>query len=74
MKRLWLVALLIVAAIAAVAIVAYAANGAIPILEPAGPVALAERHVIFFTFALSGVIIVPVFIALFAFAWRYRAE
>ena len=45
----------------------------IPVLNPAGPVALAERSVIFTAFALSAIVVVPVFVLLFYFAWKYRA-
>ncbi len=45
----------------------------IPILEPAGPVAVAERNVIIVTFLLCCVIVIPVFVMLLVFAWRYRA-
>lgn len=45
----------------------------IPILEPAGPVAAAEKNVIVITFSLCALVVVPVFVMLFFFAWKYRA-
>jgi cytochrome o ubiquinol oxidase subunit 2 len=45
-----------------------------PLLDPAGPIALGERSVIYTTFALSAIVVLPVFIMLFLFAWRYRAS
>jgi cytochrome o ubiquinol oxidase subunit 2 len=44
----------------------------IPLFETAGPIAAAERNVIIFTFALSSIVIFPVFGLLFYFAWKYR--
>ena len=45
-----------------------------PILAPAGPVALAERDILFRAFAIMMVVAVPVFVMTFWFAWRYRAS
>lgn len=45
-----------------------------PLLDPAGPIALGERNVILTTFGLSAIVVVPVFVMLFLFAWRYRAS
>lgn len=44
----------------------------IPVLEPAGTVGEKERNLILFTLGLSLVVVIPVYIMLFAFAWRYR--
>src|ERR1700690_3332690 len=64
----------IAALCAIVALVAYLHGAYIPVLEPAGPIALAERNVIVITILLSGIIVVPVFFLLFFFAWKYRAD
>lgn len=45
-----------------------------PLLYPAGPVALAERDLLFTAFFIMLIVVVPVFIMLFLFAWRYRAS
>ncbi|HVM73758.1 MAG TPA: ubiquinol oxidase subunit II [Candidatus Paceibacterota bacterium] len=45
----------------------------IPVLDPAGSIALAERSVILVTFVFSSIVVVPVFVLLFWFAWKYRA-
>jgi cytochrome o ubiquinol oxidase subunit 2 len=77
MKRLWLFLAVLIGAGAVVAGGAWLArlSGAtLPILSPAGPVAAAERTLMLVTVALSGVVAIPVFGALFFFAWRYRAE
>jgi cytochrome o ubiquinol oxidase subunit 2 len=77
MRRLWTllgVTLCASALVAAAALLAHARGAAMPIFSPAGPVAAAELRLILATFALSGVVVVPVFVALFSFAWRYRIE
>jgi len=45
----------------------------IPVLDPQGPVALLELHVMIITVVLCAIVVVPVFFLLFYFAWRYRA-
>ena len=54
----------------ATAIYLHGAN--VAILDPAGPVALAERNVIIITLLLCAIVVIPVFAMLFIFAWRYR--
>ncbi len=45
-----------------------------PILDPKGPIALAERDLLFTAVAFMLVVIVPVFALTFWFAWRYRGS
>ncbi|WP_308367093.1 MULTISPECIES: ubiquinol oxidase subunit II [unclassified Microbulbifer] len=45
-----------------------------PLLHPAGPVALAERDLLFTAVLVMLIVIVPVFTMAFLFAWRYRAS
>ncbi len=45
----------------------------IPVLDPSGEVAGHQRNIIVFTIILSLVVIVPVFLMLAIFAWKYRA-
>ncbi len=45
-----------------------------PVFQPMGPIALAQMRVIIVTFALSSLVVVPVFFLLFFFAWKYRAK
>jgi cytochrome o ubiquinol oxidase subunit II len=45
-----------------------------PILHPKGPITLAERDLLFTAVALMLIVIVPVFIMAFLFAWRYRSS
>lgn len=47
-------------------------TGNVAVLNPGGIVAEKEKDLIIFTVLLSMVVIIPVFIMLFAFAWRYR--
>jgi cytochrome o ubiquinol oxidase subunit 2 len=48
--------------------------GRAPVLDPKGPIALAERDLLFTAFALMLVVVVPVFVMAFFFAWRYRSS
>ncbi|MEM9685115.1 MAG: cytochrome ubiquinol oxidase subunit II, partial [Pseudomonadota bacterium] len=45
-----------------------------PILDPKGPIALAERDLLFTAMAIMLIVIIPVFIFAFWFVWRYRAS
>lgn len=45
-----------------------------PVLDPKGPIALAERDLLFTAVAFMLVVIVPVFALTFWFAWRYRGS
>lgn len=55
-------------------LVAYAwlHRATLTILSPHGPVAAREASVIGYTVLLCGIVVVPVFVLLFAFAWQYR--
>lgn len=45
-----------------------------PLLDPKGPIALAERDLLFSAVALMLIVIIPVFVLAFWFTWRYRAS
>jgi len=45
-----------------------------PVLDPKGPVALAERDLLFTAIAFMLVVVIPVFVLTFWFAWRYRGS
>lgn len=45
-----------------------------PVIAAKGPVAVAERDVLFRAFAIMMIVVVPVFVMTFAFARRYRAS
>ncbi len=64
---------------AAIAFVAALLSGGcdlthLPILDPKGPIALAERNLLLTAAALMLVVIIPVFFMTFFFAWRYRSS
>jgi cytochrome o ubiquinol oxidase subunit 2 len=44
------------------------------VLDPKGPIALAERDLLFDAFYVMMVVIVPIIVLTLAFAWRYRAS
>lgn len=67
-----LIALAVIALVAAA--ISYLRTANIPVLEPAGTIALGERTVMFDTLELCAIVVVPVFFLLFFFAWKYRAE
>jgi cytochrome o ubiquinol oxidase subunit 2 len=45
-----------------------------PVLDPKGPIALAERNLLFDAFCVMMVVIVPIIILTLWFAWKYRAS
>jgi cytochrome o ubiquinol oxidase subunit 2 len=47
--------------------------GTMPLLFPDGPVGENERNILFRAFAIMMIVVVPVFMMAFWFAWRYRA-
>ena len=67
MSRLSVFLLCAGALVLAVATAVYVQHANIAILDPAGPVALAERNVIVITFFLCALVVVPVFVMLFHF-------
>jgi len=44
-----------------------------PVLDPKGPIALAERDLLYTAAALMLIVIIPVYVMAFWFAWHYRA-
>ncbi len=72
MKRYQVVLLGVFALALIVATTIYVQHVNIPILEPAGPVAAAEKNILLVTFFLCCLVVVPVFVLLGVFAWRYR--
>ncbi|MBP9761575.1 ubiquinol oxidase subunit II [Candidatus Saccharibacteria bacterium] len=45
----------------------------IPVFQTRGEIAHRQRNLLVFAIALAGLVLVPVYVMLFAFAWRYRA-
>lgn len=44
------------------------------LMDPKGPIATDEKHLILTAFALMLIVVIPVIIMTFAFAWKYRAS
>src|SRR5436309_2260667 len=65
------IVVLLVAAILGGSIV-YAGRKTVAVLQPGGTIAQQEKHLMLFALMLSLVVVIPVFIMLFGFAWRYR--
>jgi cytochrome o ubiquinol oxidase subunit 2 len=65
-------AALLLAIVLLFAIVIYLSTFNIPVLQPAGIVGQKERHLLYISLLLSVVVVAPVFIMLFIFAWKYR--
>lgn len=53
-------------------LVVYLHTQDVEVLAPRGPIAYQERKLIFFALALSLVVVIPVFVMTFFFAWKYR--
>ncbi|MEO4040322.1 ubiquinol oxidase subunit II [Hoeflea sp. CAU 1731] len=45
-----------------------------PILDPKGPIALAERDLLFAALFVMMIVVIPVFVMAFLVVWRYRAD
>jgi cytochrome o ubiquinol oxidase subunit 2 len=69
-RRVW--ALVFIALAFTFIAVLYLRTVNIPVLEPRGIVGQKERNLMYFSLLLSVVVVVPVFIMLFAFSWKYR--
>jgi cytochrome o ubiquinol oxidase subunit 2 len=50
----------------------YLASHHIAVLAPSGSIGKKERNLLFFSLALSVIVVLPVFALLFSFAWKYR--
>lgn len=46
----------------------------IPVLQPAGPIAEGQKELLFIASALMLIVVLPVFVLAFTFAWRYRED
>lgn len=44
----------------------------VPVLEPRGTIGEQQRNLILFALGLSLIVVIPVYVMLFSFAWRYR--
>ncbi|MCP4406393.1 MAG: ubiquinol oxidase subunit II, partial [Gammaproteobacteria bacterium] len=64
----------IVSTLALASLVAGCGLNTAPVLDPKGPIALAERNLLFDATGLMLIVIIPVFALTFGFLWRYRAS
>ena len=48
------------------------AGSYMPVLMPSGEIASQQRDLLFFTVALSAIVVIPVFVMLGLFAWKFR--
>lgn len=70
-KRILLWVVTMVVLVVAAVVLLHGTN--IDILNPQGPIAGRQRDLLVFTFLLSLVVIVPVFVLLFVISWKFRA-
>lgn len=68
--RFGLLTLVVLGIVAAA--VAYFSNHNVDVLSPQGPIGHKERNLIILAVALSAIVVIPVYIMLIGFAWRYR--
>lgn len=59
---------------AAVLLVGGCSAANMPLIFPDGPVGESERNVLFRAFVIMMIVVIPVFVMTFWFAWRYRAS
>lgn len=69
-RKLVPIVVLIVAVFAL--LVWYVRRTGVAVLDPAGIVAEKERNLLYLGLGLSAIVVVPVFVLLFTFAWKYR--
>lgn len=63
---------IVVLVIAALSTVLYMSDKNIAVLNPQGSVASQEKDLMILTTLLGMIVVIPVFVTLFSFAWRYR--
>lgn len=69
-KQVLISSFIAVVIVAALIFVTYGRD--IPVLDPKGLIADKERDLMFITFGLGMLVVIPVFIMLFVVAWKYR--
>lgn len=71
-KKLKIIIFSLLALIFLTAVYGYFRHVNVPVLEPRGTIGEQQRKLIIFALGLSLIVVVPVYIMLFSFAWRYR--
>jgi len=75
LHRVWQVVISSFVTVVIIALLVFVTVGRdIPVLNPQGLIAEQERNLIIITTAMGLFVVIPVFIMLFAVAWRYRAS
>ncbi len=74
MKKTMRIVLLILGSGLVFFLVAYVSSHNMGVLNPKGSIALAEKNLLITTVGLMSLVVIPVFIMLASFAWRYRAS
>lgn len=73
LRRVKQVVISVLIAVVIIAVFVFVTYGRdIPVLDTKGLIANQERDLILFTFGLGMFVVIPVFVLLFAVAWRYR--
>ena len=67
-----IVVIIIIPFVIGAGVILMASNHNVPVLNPQGPVGMHEKDLLLFTLILSVVVVIPVFLMLGFFAWRYR--
>ncbi len=62
------------AGVLAVLVVWYFKNNSVAVLTPQGPIGQKERNLILLAVGLSLIVVIPVYVMLVSFAWKYRAS
>ncbi len=73
MKTLMRVALVLLGSSLIIFLYRYVGTQNMGVLNPKGVIALAEKNLFLTAVSLMLIVVIPVFIMLFSFAWRYRA-
>ncbi len=71
-KKLKIIILALVALIVLTFIAGWFKHSNVEVFNSAGSVGAKERNLMFFALGLSLIVVIPVYILLFSFAWRYR--
>jgi cytochrome o ubiquinol oxidase subunit 2 len=71
-KKLKIIISALVALILLTIIAGYFKQADLQVLEPAGTIGAQQRDLIYFALGLSLIVVIPVYVMLFLFAWRYR--
>jgi len=73
MKKAFKIAIVVLLLLGLGAVTAlYISNSSIPVLEPKGMIGVKERELIISASLLMLIVVIPVFILTWAFAWKYR--